>query len=95
MRIVENMKITEKTPPTAASGEWHLRIFAVRQKPLDQGQWKAHDVCSPFWRFYANDRDGMEMELLDAPNNTARFALKKTVFTLCRQGCVSPATPVN
>ena len=72
----QNMKITEKMPPVNTSGDWHLRVYAVKCKPIEKGAWRTYDVCSPFWRFYANNRDGMEMELLDSPAESKRFVLK-------------------
>lgn len=70
------MKITEKMPRVDTSNDWHLRVFTVQCKPIRKGTWQTHDVCSPFWRFYANNRDGMEVELLDSPQNTERFELR-------------------
>ncbi len=70
------MKITEKMPLADTYSDWHLRIFSVQYKPFTKGSWKTYDVCSPFWRFYANNRDGMEVELLDVSAEAKRFAFK-------------------
>ena len=67
-------------PSYNSSSDWHLRVFSASNKTLDKGEWKTSDVCSPFWRFYANDRDGMTMKLLDAAPDSAPFALQKNVF---------------
>ena len=73
------MKITEIMPSAASAIDWHLRVFLVREEVLCRGEWPALDVCSPYWRFYANDRDGMKMKLLNAPSEYS-FSLKKNRF---------------
>lgn len=73
------MKITEIMPSAASAIDWHLRVFLVREEVLCRGEWPALDVCSPYWRFYANDRDGMEMKLLDDPSKSG-FSLEKNRF---------------
>ncbi|HEX8551326.1 MAG TPA: AraC family transcriptional regulator [Abditibacteriaceae bacterium] len=43
----------------------HLRIFVVREKNLGTHEWKAQQMCDPFWRFYANERDGFDVSWQD------------------------------
>lgn len=72
------MKITEAMPSSNGLREWHLRVFSVRYETLGKGRWNARDLCSPFWRFYANDRDGMTMKLLNGAREP--FALRADTF---------------
>jgi AraC-like DNA-binding protein len=41
-------------------GHRHIQLFRVDSLPLDSS-WGTHAYQSPFWRFYQNDGDGMEI----------------------------------
>jgi len=43
----------------------HLRLFTANTQRIAAERWPARDLRSPFWRLYANDSDGMEVELHD------------------------------
>jgi AraC-like DNA-binding protein len=40
----------------------HLRVLEAANITIDRG-WNTRDVCSSYWRFYANDADGAWLEL--------------------------------
>ncbi len=48
--------------PLTADDALHLRVLAAETVTIDR-TWDARDVRSPYWRFYANDRDGAELLL--------------------------------
>ncbi|HEX8550047.1 MAG TPA: AraC family transcriptional regulator [Abditibacteriaceae bacterium] len=70
------MYISERLPSADPSSDWHVRIFAVRRRLLSAGEWKARDVCSPFWRLYVNDRDGMVVHLPDNRHDGTQVELR-------------------
>jgi AraC-like DNA-binding protein len=41
--------------------EWNLQVFSVCHSYFREGEWDFLNVCSPFWRFYINERDGFHM----------------------------------
>jgi AraC-like DNA-binding protein len=43
------------------ASDLHFRIFSVREKMLDSNEWETQQKCDPFWRFYAQERDGFEI----------------------------------
>ena len=48
--------------PLTADDALHLRVLAAETMVIDR-TWATRDVRSPYWRFYANDRDGAELLL--------------------------------
>ncbi len=49
--------------PLSRDDTLHCRVLAIDHITIDRG-WDARDVCSPYWRFYSNSRDGAEVILV-------------------------------